>query len=159
MDHLIDAWTRRPGLDYIVLVVPIGFFFWWPFDLVSKENYSDLALGVSTLGGLLLAAATFICTLTYQSTSASISKARARFDKELRKNWSAIILGAFHAALLPLIGIGVLDRSLQVATLAVLAGVSMIIARTWRALFWLRNTLFLDSLDAKYGEVGQVQEP
>lgn len=119
---------------------------WLPAEASERiEFYAALA----GLCGLVLASATFVCTLTYQSSSHFMRFVRQRFGKVLSRNWTAIIGSTFAAAITALAAI-LLDASAStVAAGAVAYSLAAMGTSFVRVLIWLRHTLFLEEASEK----------
>ena len=97
MPHLtlINGIMAHPATD--ILGATIITATWWLLSnpvpqLPGDGSPNDLFIGLSTLSGLVMATATFICTMLYQSNSHFMVEARKRFPEELARNWLSIII-------------------------------------------------------------------
>lgn len=153
-----DWFLERPGVDQgAALIVAAGAGFvtaWLPADTETRITlYSALA----GLCGLVLAAATFVCTLTYQSNSHLMKKVRVRFGQVLARNWTAIIATSFAAALVALLALVLDEVSARAASAAVAYSVATILASFARVVVWLRYTLFFEEVAEKFPEPVAVE--
>lgn len=148
-----DWLLERPGLDQIVavLVAVIAAFLpeWLPSDGQAR---TELFGALAGLCGLVLAAATFVCTLTYHSGSHVMKKVRLRFGGVLARNWTAIIATSFVSALVALAAIALEDASARAASAAIAYSTVAIVASFVRVVVWLRLTLFFEEVAEKHPE-------
>lgn len=124
---------------------------------VAEPMRSSIYGGASAFGGLALAAATFACSMTYQSANILLSQARATYSRELRRNWLSIILWMLFAAVLPLLGAGIDGWSSAWGLRLAGFGLAMTCIKAIRATFWLGYTLFMDEIEA--GTLPTVEAP
>lgn len=90
MPHLtlINGIMAHPATD--ILGATIITATWWLLSnpvpqLPGDGSPNDLFIGLSTLSGLVMATATFICTMLYQSNSPLMIEARKRFPKNYQE--------------------------------------------------------------------------
>lgn len=86
-----DALAAHPSVDMLAPAIPIII---WAISgrPVPDDNVSqNLFVALSTLSGLVMAAVTFICSMSYQSESRYMQIARDRYHDELSRNWVSII--------------------------------------------------------------------
>jgi len=100
--------------------------------------------GASTIAGLVMTGATFICALTYQSSNILMAKVRDLYSRPLRRNWASILGGAFISAVAPVASL-LLTGYPWVASLACVSSLVLISCVFTRAIFWMRYTLFMQS--------------
>lgn len=143
---IADTFAAHPSVDWLV-VAPVGAGASWLMwgDRVDLTDGSRSAFlgGVATLAGLVLAAATFICTLTYQSTSQQVAYVRKHFGPELRRNWRAIFASILAAAVATLVAFLILDTRPEIAMSVGVFGLVTVVVRAARAHYWLSYTLFM----------------
>lgn len=99
---LDDALAAHPSVDMLAPAIPIII---WAISgrPVPDDNVSqNLFVALSTLSGLVMAAVTFICSMSYQSESRYMQIARDRYHDELSRNWVSIIAWTAITAVLPL---------------------------------------------------------
>lgn len=97
-----DALAAHPSVDMLAPAIPIII---WAISgrPVPDDNVSqNLFVALSTLSGLVMAAVTFICSMSYQSESRYMQIARDRYHDELSRNWVSIIAWTAITAVLPL---------------------------------------------------------
>lgn len=81
-----DALAAHPSVDMLAPAIPIII---WAISgrPVPDDNVSqNLFVALSTLSGLVMAAVTFICSMSYQSESRYMQIARDRYHDELSRN-------------------------------------------------------------------------
>lgn len=91
-----DALAAHPSVDMLAPAIPIII---WAISgrPVPDDNVSqNLFVALSTLSGLVMAAVTFICSMSYQSESRYMQIARDRYHDELSRNWVSIIAWTSH---------------------------------------------------------------
>lgn len=96
-----DALAAHPSVDMLAPAIPIII---WAISgrPVPDDNVSqNLFVALSTLSGLVMAAVTFICSMSYQSESRYMQIARDRYHDELSRNWVSIIAWTAITAVLP----------------------------------------------------------
>ncbi|WP_146143614.1 Na+:H+ dicarboxylate symporter [Bifidobacterium callitrichos] len=92
-----------------------------------------------------MAAATFICTMTYQSDGQLMREVRLNYGECLSKNWQSIILWSLLDAVLPLITIALWETNKNAGfSLSIFALVNLI-AKSTRSVYWLNYTLFMQN--------------
>lgn len=101
---------------------------------------------LATFCAFVLTAATFVCTMTYQSTNVLMNAALSRYRPELRRNWISILTSALLGAAVSL-GLLAIDLTSPYWSL-VIAGYVLILTliKGARALYWLNYSLFGDEL-------------
>lgn len=154
-----EALLRRPGIDQFPAVAAALTVWLTSFgasmDLTTRTT---LVVGVATIAGLVMAAATFICALTYQSANILMTAVRDRFATELRRNWRSIIGGAFLGAVLPVLALPIAGHP-QLGVIACAYSVTLVSLKFLRASFWLRYTLFMQQASDLRPIVGLREAP
>lgn len=150
-----DLYAERASLDQTIPVA-IALLAWTlNFSQWISSEPARLALyqGGATVAGLALAAATFVCAMTYQSANVLMNGVRHRFARELSRNWTSIILSTLGAAILSILAI-VIDGALgpRIAVTIALYALTLTAMKGLRTVFWLIYTLFADRA-SKYIEV------
>ena len=149
MPHLtlINGIMAHPATD--ILGATIITATWWLLSnpvpqLPGDGSPNDLFIGLSTLSGLVMATATFICTMLYQSNSPLKIEARKRFPEELSRNWLSIIIWTLTTAILPLFSLCLwgIDRITSFGI--VIFSTSLLLAKGGRSIYWLNYTLFME---------------
>ena len=110
-----DALAAHPSVDMLAPAIPIII---WAISgrPVPDDNVSqNLFVALSTLSGLVMAAVTFICSMSYQSESRYMQIARDRYHDELSRNWVSIIAWTAITAVLPLASLCAFDVVLDPA--------------------------------------------
>lgn len=136
--------VQHPAIDHVpasilaALTLVSGSF----ADLPTEDR-TTLVMGVTTIAALVMAAATFVCAMTYQSANILMAQVRQRHADALRRNWSSIIAGCFVAATLPILTL-LAPASSRLAVTVCLYSLSLVAARFVRAMFWMAYTLFMD---------------
>lgn len=149
---------------FVDQVLPIGAVIFWVFfaqqwvpQAESPRLYFYAA--VSTLAGLALAAATFVCAMTYQARSSLMSAAQSKFAKEFRRNWTSIILWVLAAALLPLVAMVADSHSPAIAFPFAFYALVLTAVKVARIVFWLRFTLFMEGSSKSLAEEAEMTPP
>jgi hypothetical protein len=148
-----DFVAAHPFIDLLVplIITGVGFFFGGKVPGINK-SWQNLFVSLSTISGLVMTAATFICTMTYQSDSRHMKTVRERYPDELSKNWISIIAWTLTTAVLPLVSICAWNANHQTAFGIALFSLIMMIAKTARSLHWLKYTLFMHQVSSTIGE-------
>ncbi|WEV71994.1 Na+:H+ dicarboxylate symporter [Bifidobacterium sp. ESL0790] len=151
---LEDFLVAHPSIDVVisVLILITWIICGKPIPDISKTG-SNLFVALSTLSGLVMAAATFICTMTYQSESRHMRIVRKRYSGELSRNWISVIIWTFIAAVLPLISVVIWETHLVIAVAFSLFALAMLVIKFVRCLHWLKYTLFMQKVSTI------IQEP
>ena len=110
--------------------------------------WNDLFVSLSTISGLVMTAATFICTMTYQSESRHMKTVRKRYSDELTRNWISIIAWTMITAILPLASITIWTANKQIAFGLAIFALTMMTAKAARSLHWLKYTLFMQKVSS-----------
>lgn len=140
-----DRIAAHPSIDQALALGAPGAWVLWldgftPSDPAARLTFYGAA---ATLAALALAAATFVCTMTYQSTNEYVAIVRRRYGHELRKNWTTVITSTLLAAVAPVVAMVIDDRFTAVAMAAVVYCLALVVLRFLRSVYWLRLTLFL----------------
>jgi hypothetical protein len=134
---------RHPVLDQIPALVLAGVTSTLGVARsLSEGRVTTAAIGVVTVAALVMAAATFICAMTYQSANILMTRVRERFAADLRTNWGSILAGTFVGAVAPIIAI-VFASDSTLVIVACTYSLTLVAARFTRAAFWLKYTLFM----------------
>ena len=143
-----DFWLRHPLLDLIPASILTGLavLATLVLPLPDGEMRAVIYGGVAAFGGLALAAATFACSMTYQSANILMTRVRDAYAADLRRNWQSIILWMLASAVLPILGALVDSASVSVGLAMSLGGLAVIVIKAVRAMFWLGYTLFMDEV-------------
>lgn len=136
---LQDFILRHPIFDQLI---PALAFALWHFIGHGRVPGSDDAqtaayVGLSAVAGIVLAAATFVCTMLYQSSSTSVRMLRREFKNELSKNWASIFVFIFVAATLPIAATLLRDTNSSLAFGFVLYSAAILLGRSFRTFLWL----------------------
>ena len=147
-----DAFAAHPGVDMLAPAIPI--FVWIasgkpvPDDSISQ----NLFVALSTLSGLVMAAVTFICSMSYQSEARYMQIARERYHDELSRNWVSIIAWTAVTAMLPLISLCLWPSHQGISTAISIYALVMMIAKLVRSIHWMKYTLFMQKASMTIGE-------
>lgn len=142
---LRDLVVEHPAVDHLppLAAVTAWFFLLRP---VEPSHVPEFLVGLATLAGLLLAAATFVCALTYQSASGRVARIRTAYGPQIRRNWTSIFLYSFLAAIAPLVGLLFIGSGPLTPALAIWAGVTLA-AKAARTHYWLKTMLFMQYVE------------
>ncbi|PWH05223.1 hypothetical protein DEO23_14175 [Brachybacterium endophyticum] len=150
---LMDRITSRPIYDQAPAIVAAAAWAFWGVgalgldDPALSSQRAAIYTSLGTLSALVLASATFVCTMTYQSTNMLMNAAFKKFRPEIRRNWLSILATALVAAA---VSVSLLATdSLSPRWSLVVGGyiLAIILIRGLRALYWLNYSLFGDELD------------
>lgn len=150
-DRLRDLLSSRPILDHsLPLIVLFAWWFflsgWTPNDASTRQwVYATMA----TVSGLVLAASTFACTMTYQATDTLMVKVRQRNSAVLRRNWFAILQSSLATAALPLLCFAIDGELRQLSGAIVIYMTTLLLLRFRRALAMLALVLFVAENSSK----------
>lgn len=143
--------SSRPIFDHALPVaVTILWWFilngWTPEDMAARQwVYATMA----TVAGLVLAASTFACTMTYQATDSLMIKVRQKNAMILRRNWFAILQSSLATAALPLLCLAIDGTSRQLSGVIVVYMTTLLLLRFRRALAMLSLVLFVSESSAQ----------
>jgi hypothetical protein len=159
---VVDFYAARPWVDLLAVAL-LGLL--WVLagaELLTPSSAAarlEFYVGVATLAALVLAAATFVCTMVYQSASPHVETVRKRFGATLRTNWTAIIAWSLLAAASPIVAI-LLDEKYPAWAMAIsVVALGLIVMRFARSVYWLRLTLFLQHVSDAADPVYVVKMP
>ncbi|MCI1672899.1 MAG: Na+:H+ dicarboxylate symporter [Bifidobacterium tibiigranuli] len=148
-----DAVAAHPIVDLFSSLILMGVWAVFGGLVPGIDNaWQDLFVALSTISGLVMTAATFICTMTYQSDSRHMKIVRERYSDELSRNWTSIIAWTMTTAVLPLASICIWNANRQIAFAVSLFALIMMTAKTVRSLHWLKYTLFMEKAAVIIGE-------
>lgn len=149
MPHLtlINGIMAHPTTDTLGAIIITAT--WWHLgnpvpQLPGDGSPNDLFIGLSTLSGLVMATATFICTMLYQSNSHFMVEARKRFPEELARNWLSIIIWTLTTAILSLFSLCLWETNRITSFGIVIFSTSLLLAKGGRSIYWLNYTLFME---------------
>ena len=145
-----DAWASHPVIDVVVAVTASSVVLAWWRPAASTSARETFLEGVGTLSGLVLAAATFVCVMTYSSTADLMVGFRRSYGSDLKKNWKSIIGstllgGAVSLCLIPVEATWTVYVGFAIAILLVLRGL--------RSVWWMTFTMFMEDSSEKLMEV------
>ncbi|RZS62219.1 hypothetical protein EV386_2540 [Xylanimonas ulmi] len=140
--------AAHPSPDHLL---PSGIMVAWWFGTgqyvpVNPDARLAFFAGVAVVSGLVLAAATFVCALTYQSANILMAGVRRRYSRELKRNWSSIIVSAFLTAVGPIGAMLVDDVRPAIGIGVALYCIGLLVARAVRSVWWLNYTLFMQDI-------------
>lgn len=147
-----DALAAHPSVDMLAPAIPIII---WAISgrPVPDDNVSqNLFVALSTLSGLVMAAVTFICSMSYQSESRYMQIARDRYHDELSRNWVSIIAWTAITAVLPLASLCLWPSRPGLSTAISIYALVMMIAKLGRSIHWMKYTLFMQKASMTIGE-------
>jgi hypothetical protein len=137
--------SDHPAVDLIPVAAVVIVLFVIPARLSGQVDHRLALYGAATaFAGLVLAAATFVCTLTYQSTSYLMSDIRKTHANAIRRNWVSILTWVLLAGAADLAAFVVDPSSPRVAVGIVLCSLVLVLAKGLRSIWWLKFTLFVD---------------
>lgn len=154
--HLISS---RPVIDHLlpVTVVAIWWFLlagWVPSDVAARHwVYATMA----TVAGLVLAASTFACTMTYQASDSLMVKVRTKNSAILRRNWFAILQSSLATAALPLLCLAIDGTSPTLSAAIVVYMTTLLLLRFRRALSMLALVLFVTEHSRQFENAAPAQ--
>lgn len=142
--RFLDFITAYPAVDYLAPAAILAVWFiagsGMPGDVAARQwAYASIA----TVSGLSLAASTFACTITYQTTDPLMVQVRRKYRAVLKRNWIAILRSTLLTALLPVFALLLELVSAPIAFGLVLVATGLLISRFMRSLYWLTFTLFV----------------
>lgn len=156
MNAIRSYWADRPVLDLLPITLGAAV-------LSVAALYAGLPgapdvlmaflAAVAGIAGLALAAGTFVCTMTYQSTNYLMSDLRRLHHAAIRHNWiwilSSLLLSGIGAAFTVLISRWAPHAALVLGI--TLAMVTLVVSL--RAVWWLKQTLFIEDAATALPEV------
>ncbi|EFQ82743.1 hypothetical protein HMPREF0063_11952 [Aeromicrobium marinum DSM 15272] len=142
---LRDLVVEHPGLDHLPAILAVGTWALLMRDL-EVSNVPEFLVGLATVSALVLAAAAFVCTLTYQSSAQRVVDLRIAFGVQIQRNWVSIFAITFVAAVAPLVALLLVGTGPVGPAIAVWAS-AMLVMKAGRTLYWLRAMVFTQYLD------------
>lgn len=147
---IANSIAAHPFVDAVAsLVVSVSWYMSECRTFDFEEPCAELFTSLSSVSGLLMAAATFICSMVYQSGSGRMKYAITKYSDELSRNWSSIIVWTMVTAVLPLISLYIYKEYARVAIAVSLYSVLMMFFKTIRSMHWLKYTLFMQKTSQK----------
>ena len=143
-DRIADFLLNHPTVD---IILPFLSSIILPFKCsktIYEQKDNDFFIGVSTLGALVMATATFVCALMYQSNGAIITIVRKRYGDILAHNWLNVIGWTLLGAVLPL-GSILIRMYARLAFGIALFSLVIIIEKGVRSLFWLKLVFLIQN--------------
>ena len=139
-----DLVAAHPGIDQLLPVLVAAFLFMVPdvTHFVPSGARETIYATMATVSGLALAAATFVCTMTYQSANILMTGIVRSHATELRRNWTTIISSNLVTALLPLAALAMDERLPHIGIVIASYAVTLLCVRFMRAVWWLQYSLF-----------------
>lgn len=146
------AVIAHPSVDLFFSIIPL--LIWGKFGapLPCESIAKDLFISLSTLSGLVMAAVTFVCAMTYQSESRHMQITRDRYADELSRNWISSIAWTMITSIFPLISLCVWDTYSIAATAIAMYAVALMLSKAYRSLYWLKYTLFMQKASVIIGD-------
>jgi hypothetical protein len=140
-----DFLAERPVVDLIVPAVAA--ILWFVLGWQIPEDAAPRAAAYTALSaasGIVLAAATFACSMMYHSNARYVVLVREEYPVELRRNWRSILIWLLATTLIPIASI-VVDGQLPVMAF-VASGLSglMILVKFLRIIYWFDVTLSME---------------
>lgn len=154
-----SLWVEFPSLDIAlsaVLAIAAASF-GISGRLASSDMLSTFLEASATASGLVLAAATFVCTMTYQSSSVLMTQIRRKFGHDIAHAWIFIISTTLLSCIATVFLLALPSNTL-VATIA-LGLLALPGLEGLRSVWWLRNTLFVQDTDEKRSDLAHPKIP
>lgn len=140
-----DFLAEHPGVDHVVPVLAISGLLSFR-NHVSVENFDVFLVGAATVSALVLTAATFVCTLIYQSNASErIVELRMEFATALRRNWVTIFAILITTSVAPLCAVLLIGSWL--APVVGVWSIAMLTVTAARTVYWLDAMLFTQYID------------
>lgn len=139
-----DVVAAHPGIDQVLPVLVAALLFMVPdvTHFVPSGARGTIYATMATVSGLTLAAATFVCTMTYQSANILMAGIVRSHAAELRRNWTTIISSNLVTALLPLAALAMDTKLPHIGIVIASYAVTLLCVRFMRAVWWLQYSLF-----------------
>ncbi|WP_169274675.1 Na+:H+ dicarboxylate symporter [Bifidobacterium moraviense] len=148
------ALVAHPGFDMLAPVIVVGGWLFLLHAPTPDDNVSqNVFVAISTLSGLVMAAATFICTMTYQSVSRYMQVTHKRYHDELSRNWLSVIAWTAASAVAPIVSLCLWKTCERTATAISLWALILMGVKLIRSIHWLKYTLFMEKASM------MIQEP
>lgn len=151
-----DTWAEKPRIDYIaptiVTVVVLAALLVLGASVFDAATRRSVYTGLGTVAGLAFAASTFVCSMTYQSTNYLMSDIRKSHSVAIRRNWISILSSLIAVAILS-VALHVIDALTPSLAMGLAAGgLAVVLLRVLRALWWMRQTLFVEDASSQKAE-------
>lgn len=149
-----DGYLGSVMWDYLLLAPLAALFSFagWAVDSdgLSPEVLAPLYAGISTLAGLVLAAATFVCAMTYQEQTRVLAAYRRQHPDRLRRVWTSVMGWVFIASVLPLVSLVVMPTSGSAAAVLAATALAILVVKAVRCILWMDAVLFTRRVDAEF---------
>lgn len=148
-DRLKGLWSDHPGTDWMPIIAATAALAYGVIALgiPDSEGVPAAFLGaVAGIAGLAFAAATFVCTMTYQSTNYLMSGLRKSHHRQIRRNWISILSSLLLSGIAAAFGTLTVSWAPNAAATLGIFCATVVLVRSFRALWWLRQTLFIEDV-------------
>lgn len=147
-----DAFAAHPSVDALTPAIPIIIWMIAGKPVPDDDISQNLFVALSTISGLVMAAVTFICSMSYQSESRYMRITRERYHDELSRNWVSIITWTTATALLPLASLCLWQSQQELSTAISIYALAMMTTKLGRSIHWMKYTLFMQKASMTIGE-------
>lgn len=154
MKRLKSVWSDHPRVDFVLPVLLGGIVLVIALSnsgssLIDEAGRRVVYTGLASLSALGFTASTFVCTMTYQSSNYLMSDIRKHHSAAVRRNWTSILATLLGAAVTALI-LHAVDAWFSDLAIGVAAGLlALVAAQMYRALWWLKRTLFIEDVASR----------
>lgn len=143
LQRLTNTWIEHPTIDLaLFLVVAVGAHFSSLPTLMTTNGFGAFLEAGATTSGLVMATATFACTMTYQSSSMVMAAIRRRFGDAIRRSWGFIIVTTLLSSVAFAL-ILALPPTTAVASVSI-ALLALTTLEGLRSVWWLTRTLSVE---------------
>lgn len=151
----LDGYLNQPRWDYVPVIglsLALGAITYIGGGASAAAAAAPtLYVGISTLGGIVLAVATYAAGVTQQTAAYGMERYRERSPERLRGNWRSVFTWTVLASVLPLVAVIVYPAAPPAAVALACVSLSVLAAKGARTVAWLQAVLFLEDVEAEYG--------
>lgn len=153
IDRVADAYLAAPWVDWLLagaLAATLAVSSPAGLHAFVTRAQPDIALGLSALAGILLAAVVFACSMAFGSRASAMIVIRATRPRQHAWTWLSTISAELVAAVLPLLALLVFPAAPAVATALLTSSLVLILLPGTRMIWWLGTILLGDASDREH---------
>jgi hypothetical protein len=157
---LKHLWIEHPSTDlaFFVAATAISWRAGVGQAFADGGRLDTYLVSVATTAGLVMAAATFVCAMTYQAHSDLMRRLRKKFGRSVAANWSVIISATLLASIGSTLLLLVSSGSAWVSATGV--GLLAVVAiEGARIVWWLRSILLLEDVSPDHEDRATPKNP
>ncbi|ENO17444.1 hypothetical protein HMPREF9004_1810 [Schaalia cardiffensis F0333] len=154
-----NIWVQHPAVDLVLAGSLFAFlYFSIEGDIFTPTGLQAFLSALSTTAGLVMAAATFVCTILYQSSNPSIKKLISRHGRGVARSWVCIILITLIACVAASALTGLTEATFWAGQIGITL-LALVFIEGVRAVWWLNAVFKLEETEHIRTDRAQVREP